>query len=148
MAKLISLKKAAKISGYSPDYLGSLIREGKIGGKRIGRDWFTTEEALRVYLSTKKFLPVKEFLFFRTHPKLSFLFLGVVISGITIATISIFNPPTYFQRSPGDFEDRVELQRKEIIIEEGKGQEVQELEVTSYSSDEAGGIEISLESNP
>lgn len=33
--KLISLKEAARISGYAPDYIGQLIRKGKIAGKQV-----------------------------------------------------------------------------------------------------------------
>lgn len=33
--KQISLKEAAKLSGYAPDYIGFLIRKGKIRGKKI-----------------------------------------------------------------------------------------------------------------
>ena len=44
----ISLKEAAKMSGYSPDYVGQLIRGGKITGKQIFSNvaWVTTEDAI------------------------------------------------------------------------------------------------------
>lgn len=46
--KWISLKEAAKISGYSPDYIGQLIRSGKISGKQVYCHiaWVTTAEAV------------------------------------------------------------------------------------------------------
>ena len=49
--KYISLKEAAKISGYAPDYIGWLIRKGKIRGRKVysGFSWQTTEKALRNY---------------------------------------------------------------------------------------------------
>lgn len=49
----ISLKRAAEISGYSSDYLGQLIRSGKLDGKQVFSNvsWVTTEEALTQYLS-------------------------------------------------------------------------------------------------
>ena len=49
--KYLSLKEAAKISGYAPDYLGSLIRNKKLAGKKIysGLTWLTTEESIRKY---------------------------------------------------------------------------------------------------
>jgi len=52
----ITLKEAAKISGYSPDYLGQLIRKGKLTGKQIYLNvaWVTTEEALDEYLKANK----------------------------------------------------------------------------------------------
>ena len=48
----ISLKEAAKISGYSSDYIGQLIRAGKLEGKQIFTNvsWVTTEEALVHFL--------------------------------------------------------------------------------------------------
>ncbi|OHA04622.1 MAG: hypothetical protein A2934_01705 [Candidatus Sungbacteria bacterium RIFCSPLOWO2_01_FULL_47_10] len=50
--KFITLKEAAKISGYAPDYIGQLIRKGKLPGKQIYSSvaWVTTEEALREYM--------------------------------------------------------------------------------------------------
>lgn len=48
---LISLKEAAKISGYSADYIGQLIRSGKIPGKQVYVNvaWMTTAEAVLAY---------------------------------------------------------------------------------------------------
>ena len=52
----ISLKEAAKMSGYSPDYVGQLIRAGKISGKQVYSNisWVTTEEAILDYLQKEK----------------------------------------------------------------------------------------------
>ncbi len=49
--KWIPLKKAAEISGYSPDYIGHLIRQGKIPGKQVYYNiaWMTTAEAILSY---------------------------------------------------------------------------------------------------
>ncbi len=51
----ITLKEAGEISGYSPDYIGQLIRRGKITGKQVYANvaWVTTRDALREYLSEK-----------------------------------------------------------------------------------------------
>ncbi len=51
--KYISLKEAAHISGYSADYVGQLIRTGKLPGKQVFSNvaWMTTEEALQAYLN-------------------------------------------------------------------------------------------------
>ncbi len=50
--KFLSLKEAAEISGYAPDYIGQLIRKGKLKGKQMysGVAWVTTEGALKTYL--------------------------------------------------------------------------------------------------
>ena len=52
---LISLKDASKASGYSADYIGQLIREGKIPGKQVYTNisWMTTAEAVIAYKNNK-----------------------------------------------------------------------------------------------
>jgi len=114
--KFISLKQAVEISGYTQDYLGSLIREKKLKGKKIGRDWFTTERAVKRYISTKKFLPIREFLSFKAHPKLilSFTLIAIVIVVIIVGVVSIFISPVHSQISPGDFENENEPQGAEF----------------------------------
>lgn len=54
--KWISLKEAAKISGYAPDYIGEMIRKGKIPGKQVYYNiaWMTTPEALLKYKQREK----------------------------------------------------------------------------------------------
>ncbi|MCD6500616.1 hypothetical protein J7K42_01195 [bacterium] len=130
--ELISLKEASEISGYHPDYLGYLIRKGKIEGKRAGRDWFTTEKAVKNYLSTKKFLPIKDILFSKVSPRMLFISFGAAIL-IGVGAFLFFSSQNYFQKVPGDFSQQ-ELQTKNIGP----------LKVTTYSSDSAGGIEISI----
>ncbi len=49
--KLISLAEAAELCGLSSAHLRRLVREGKISGTKIGRNWVTTEEAVREYLA-------------------------------------------------------------------------------------------------
>ena len=60
--KLISLKEAAKISGYSSDYIGQLIRAGKIPGKQVYTNitWVTTAEAVVDYKKHKNGVKSKE----------------------------------------------------------------------------------------
>lgn len=52
----ISLREAAKMSGYSSDYVGQLIRSGKLPGKQVFSHvaWMTTEEALQEYMQKKR----------------------------------------------------------------------------------------------
>ena len=54
--KYLTLREASKISGYSRDYLGRLIREQKIDGMRlVGTSaWVMTEETLLEYMRTNK----------------------------------------------------------------------------------------------
>lgn len=67
--KYITLKEAAHFSGYTADYLGQLIRKGKLPGKRIflNEAWVTSEEDVRAYMASegggaaKRHGPAEEF---------------------------------------------------------------------------------------
>ena len=52
--ELISLKDAAELSGLSHDHLRRLAGQGKIWAKKIGRNWLTTEQAVKKYLFLNK----------------------------------------------------------------------------------------------
>lgn len=43
----ITLRQAGRMSGYHPDYLSSLIRSGRLGGRKIGKTWVTSEAEVR-----------------------------------------------------------------------------------------------------
>jgi|688.fasta_scaffold1218096_1 hypothetical protein len=92
LKKIISLNQAAKISGYSQDYLGFLIRKGEMEGVKKGRTWFTTEEALKDYIFKKKVrsekLAIREF-FSPTRTKNIIIF--VIIICAIIFVISNFS---------------------------------------------------------
>ncbi len=45
-SSLISLSRAAQLSGYHQDYLGQLCRAGKLPASKIGRHWFTSKDAV------------------------------------------------------------------------------------------------------
>ena len=49
--ELITLYEAAKLSGLSPNHLRRLVSDGDIWGKKLGRDWFTTEQVVKEYLA-------------------------------------------------------------------------------------------------
>jgi hypothetical protein len=46
---LISLADAAERSGLSPSHLRHLVTTGEIWGKKLGRNWFTTAQAVDEY---------------------------------------------------------------------------------------------------
>lgn len=50
LGDLITLREASKISGYNSDYLSYLIRSGKMHGRKVGRNWMTTQEDVKYYL--------------------------------------------------------------------------------------------------
>lgn len=52
--KFISAKRASKVFGYAPDYIGQLCRMNKIECTRMGRTWFVNEESLRGHASQKE----------------------------------------------------------------------------------------------
>lgn len=45
--KFISSKRAAEITGYAKDYVGQLAREGYVEARRVGRNWYVLESAIR-----------------------------------------------------------------------------------------------------
>ena len=49
-AKLISVGEASKISGLTPGHIRKLLQSGAVEGVKIGRDWTTTEAAIREYM--------------------------------------------------------------------------------------------------
>ena len=49
-SKLISVTRAAELSGLTTSYIRRLLRDKQIEGVKIGRNWLTTEEAIRKYL--------------------------------------------------------------------------------------------------
>jgi hypothetical protein len=49
-SELISLKAASKLTPYSSEYLGLLIRKGKLEGEKVGGKWMTTPQAVDFYL--------------------------------------------------------------------------------------------------
>ena len=51
----ITLKEAAEIANYTPDYVGQLIRAGKIKGEQVYSNvaWVTTEKEIQAYLTDK-----------------------------------------------------------------------------------------------
>jgi excisionase family DNA binding protein len=51
---LISLSEAEELFGISNAHLRRLAIQGKIGAKKIGRNWLTTKEFIQEYLNTRK----------------------------------------------------------------------------------------------
>jgi hypothetical protein len=48
---LITLQEAATQSGLSSSHLRLLVRRGDLWGRKLGRNWFTTREAVIAYLA-------------------------------------------------------------------------------------------------
>ncbi len=52
--KYLSSRRAAKEHKYHTDYIGQLIRAGKVAGKKVGRAWYVEEASLNAYLKSEK----------------------------------------------------------------------------------------------
>ena len=48
---LISLAQASEISGLTASQLRFLVSKGELWGRKLGRNWVTTEQAVRGYLA-------------------------------------------------------------------------------------------------
>ncbi len=57
----ISSKRAAKISGYTQDYVGQLVRGKRVTAQKIGRSWYIQEKSFRDYISASPALVEKKF---------------------------------------------------------------------------------------
>jgi hypothetical protein len=55
--KYISSKRASKATGYAKDYIGQLVRMGKLKATKVGRAWFVDERALMTLITGKRDLP-------------------------------------------------------------------------------------------
>jgi hypothetical protein len=55
--RYISSKRAAKENRYHTDYIGQLIRSGKIAGSKVGRTWYVEVESLARYLEQPYQIP-------------------------------------------------------------------------------------------
>ena len=49
--ELISLSEAAELSGFTTRHLRYLAVNGELWAKKLGRNWFTTTEAVQEYLA-------------------------------------------------------------------------------------------------
>lgn len=49
----IPLSEASRITGYTIDHLRRLIVVGRMGGRRIGRNYVTTITSVEAYLATR-----------------------------------------------------------------------------------------------
>jgi hypothetical protein len=156
----ISLIEASQISKYNPDYLGYLVRTKKLGGKKIGRDWFTTKEALDAYLSSREYVSLEKehslnsSFMFSVKKKIESkgLWILLFISVIYFAFIGgmAFSGSSGEKEIKGDFSGE-RLQERKIFVSEDLRKQlpgIEKLNITTYSLDEDGEVEISLGVDP
>lgn len=51
--RFISSRRIARENGYTSDYIGQLIRGGKIVGQKVGRAWYVEEASFAAYLGSE-----------------------------------------------------------------------------------------------
>ncbi|NWJ97267.1 MAG: hypothetical protein HXX20_15895 [Chloroflexi bacterium] len=55
IGELISIIEASKLSGFSHVYLKEIAGSGRLRAKKMGRDWFTTMEAIAEFKKSRSF---------------------------------------------------------------------------------------------
>lgn len=53
-SQLISVTEAAQRTELSPAWIRRLLQRGDVWGVKVGRNWLTTEQAVRDYLKTNR----------------------------------------------------------------------------------------------
>lgn len=105
--KYFSLKEAAKISGYAPDYIGYLIRKGKIRGKKISNQisWLVSRGEIKGYqkLKNQKLLSRKSVGQFSIFDFSLRLALAIFIIFTLVSGLTPFAPIKFLQSSIGAF---------------------------------------------
>jgi excisionase family DNA binding protein len=54
IADLITFEEAARVSGFTTRHLRKLAESKQLWAVKLGRNWFTTEQAIKEYLSTDR----------------------------------------------------------------------------------------------
>ena len=50
----MTVREVAEWTGYHPDHLRELIREGKIGAEKKGMSWWVSRQSVEEYLAAAK----------------------------------------------------------------------------------------------
>lgn len=108
----ITLKEAGEISGYHPDYIGALIRSGKISGKKVGKTWQVSEKEVRAHFMTKHYVPAEQ-LFFQSKFKL----IAVLAFLAAIAYFVIVSFPASTQTAAGTSDDATRRDAKHALTD-------------------------------
>jgi excisionase family DNA binding protein len=150
VSEYLTLKEAAKLSGYHQDYLSQLIRSGKLAGRRIGKDWLTTKYALVKYLEQRQKIPAS-----KTGLRLPLWrrYRGLTLVGTLLLAIAIL----YFAVSQSELVVQIIGQRyfnlggesevQKFVFTNQQEANKQEVIVTTYTVDDDGGVEISVSAN-
>jgi excisionase family DNA binding protein len=50
----ITTKEAAEMTGYNPEYIRQMIRNGRIAAEKKGRDWWIDHDSIEKYADKMK----------------------------------------------------------------------------------------------
>ncbi|MCB0128059.1 MAG: hypothetical protein KDE58_37600 [Caldilineaceae bacterium] len=53
-SKLISVQQAADASGFQPSHIRNLLVTQRLLGIKLGRDWWTTRDAVEMYVQSER----------------------------------------------------------------------------------------------
>jgi len=51
--ELITLSQASELYGFSSHYLQKLLKRGRLKGKKMGMQWFTTPQDMETYIKSR-----------------------------------------------------------------------------------------------
>ncbi|MFY9457337.1 MAG: helix-turn-helix domain-containing protein, partial [Candidatus Spechtbacterales bacterium] len=110
----MNLNKASRVFGYTQDYLGQLIRGGKIGGTRRGREWFIEISELEKYIKSKS----KEAKTAEAHPRSDLSKRRILLpfsvslsrgAGVVFAALALFSSGAFAADGKGIIKDVADL---------------------------------------
>ncbi len=85
---LITTAEARQITGYHPDYVGALIRSGKIYGVKKNRQWLVSRKDLNRHLMSKHYVSAETVV--KPFKKTLYAFLVLLIAGVATLLILEF----------------------------------------------------------
>lgn len=64
----VSVKEAADLAGYDPEYVRRLMRQGKVKASKLsgGREWMIERSSMQAYIKTMQSLGNEKYNAFRT----------------------------------------------------------------------------------
>lgn len=132
--KLISLQEASEMTPYGPDYLGLLIRKGRLAGWKEKGKWTTTREEVKRYLqrvaeasyshqeNLNVEVPAEKIKMASVNLRWAIILLGVVFSGAVL-----FGAYAYVKSKQDSACVRYKVRKDEsgnIIVTVGKNEDV------------------------
>ena len=53
LSEVITTAEAARLLGYTPQHVRRLVRDGRLEGTKIGRDWVILRDSISAYLAAR-----------------------------------------------------------------------------------------------